>query len=126
MNSLQKRLDFFVNAISKGLAAASAAAILLITLIITADASMRYLCNSPLLWSGEICEFLLSLIVFGGFAYTFQQGGHIRIELVTQNLPPKIRYWMRVATLCIAVLYLIVFTWQILLFVKESYSFHRS
>lgn len=116
---------FLVNKISNGLGVVSGITILAITLIVTADVVMRYLFNSPLLFAGETCEFLLALIVFSGLAYTFQRNGHIRIDLITRKLPSILRYWMRVATFAAAIIYLSMLTWQVSLFIKESYSFNR-
>ena len=125
MKKATKFLTILVNGISNGLGVVSGIAILIISLIVTADVVMRYLFNSPFLFAGETCEFLLSLIVFAGLGYTFQKGGHIRVDLITRRLPSVPRYWIRVATLGAAIIYLSMFTWQIFLFVKESYSFNR-
>ncbi len=114
-----------VNGISNGLAIISGITILVITLIVTADVGMRYLLNRPLLFAGETCEFLLCLIVFAALPHTFQKDGHIRIDLITRMLPPRFRYRMRMATFGIGIFYLIIFTWQIWLFIKESYSYNR-
>lgn len=126
MKKISEFLPYLVNGISSGLAGISGIAILIITLIVTADVVMRYLLNRPLLFAGETCEFLLAVIVFTGFAYTFQKGGHIRIELITRRLPSVLRYWMRMATFGAAIIYLIILTWQVFLFIKECYSFNRA
>ena len=126
MKKNSEYLFSLINRISSGLAGISGIAILIITLIVTADVVMRYLLNRPLLFAGETCEFLLALIIFAGFAYTFQKGGHIRIDLITRRLPSRLRYRMRMATFGTAIIYLIVLTWQIFLFIKECYSFNRA
>jgi len=115
-----------VNGISNGLAVVSGITILVITLIVTVDVFMRYLLNRPLLFAGETCEFLMALIVFAGLAYTFQRGGHIRIELVIQRVPTRFRYWIRTATFAVGIIFLFIFAWQIFLFIKESYDFNRA
>lgn len=126
MKKIAKSLAYLVNGISSGLAGISGIAILIITLIVSTDVVMRYLFNSPLLFAGETCEFLLALIIFAGLAYTFQRGGHIRIDLITRRLPSRFRYRMRMATFGTAIIYLIILTWQISLFIKECYSFNRA
>jgi TRAP-type C4-dicarboxylate transport system permease small subunit len=122
VKKFSKYLAYLINS----LAGISGIAILLITLIVTADVVMRYLLNSPLLFAGETCEFLLAILVFAGFAYTFQKGGHIRITLVIQTLSSVLRYWIRMITLCMASIYLIIFTWQNFNFIKECYLFNRT
>ena len=51
------------------------------------------------------------LIVFGGAAYTFRVGGHVRVDLVTTLIPPAVRAWLRVATLALGVFFLAVVIW---------------
>lgn len=125
VKKVSKFLAFLVNGISNGLGVVSGITILAISLIVTADVVMRYLFNSPFLFAGETCEFLLALVVFAGLGYTFQRGGHIRIDLITRRLPSRFRYWIRVATFGTAIIYLFMLTWQVSLFIKESYSFNR-
>ena len=125
MKKVSKFFTFLVNVISNGLGVVSGITILAISLIVTADVVMRYLFNSPFLFAGETCEFLFALVVFSGLGYTFQRGGHIRIDLITRRLPSVPRYWIRVATFGTAIIYLSMLTWQVLLFIKESYSFNR-
>lgn len=126
MKKILKLLVHMVNGISNGLAVVSGITILVITLIVTVDVFMRYLLNRPLLFAGETCEFLMALIVFAGLAYTFQRGGHIRIELVIQRVPTRFRYWIRTATFAVGIIFLFIFAWQIFLFIKESYDFNRA
>jgi C4-dicarboxylate transporter DctQ subunit len=125
---MKKNATFFpysINLFSKGLAALSGIGILAITLIVTVDVGMRYLLNSPLLFAEEICEFVLALIAFTGFAYTFQKGGHIKIDLIIRRFSQKLQHRVYTVTLSLAIAYLTIFTWQILLFIKESYLFNR-
>jgi TRAP-type C4-dicarboxylate transport system permease small subunit len=126
VKKILKLLVHMVNGISNGLAVVSGITILVITLIVTVDVFMRYLLNRPLLFAGETCEFLMALIVFAGLAYTFQRGGHIRIELVIQRMPTRFRYWIRTATFAVGIIFLFIFAWQIFLFIKESYDFNRA
>jgi TRAP-type C4-dicarboxylate transport system permease small subunit len=126
VKKILKLLVHMVNGISNGLAVVSGITILVITLIVTVDVFMRYLLNRPLLFAGETCEFLMALIVFAGLAYTFQRGGHIRIELVIQRVPTRFRYWIRTATFAVGIIFLFIFAWQIFLFIKESYDFNRA
>ena len=118
-------LPYSINLLSKGLAVLSGIGILAITLIVTVDVGMRYLLNSPLLFAAETCEFVLALIAFTGFAYTFQKGGHIKIDLIVRRFSQKLQHRMNTVTLSLAIAYLMIFTWQILLFIKESYLFNR-
>ena len=52
---------------------------------------MRYFFNEPQLFVDELASFLELLVVFGGAAYTFRAGGHVRVDLLTAHLAPAAR-----------------------------------
>lgn len=86
-------------------------ATLAIVLLISYDVAMRYFFERPQLFVDELASFLEVLVVFGGAAYTFEVGGHVRIDLVTGRLAPGARAWLRVATLTLGVVLLAVVVW---------------
>jgi TRAP-type C4-dicarboxylate transport system permease small subunit len=57
----------------------------LLTAIVTADVTMRYLFNAPFDWSIEFNEILLTLILFGSLPFTTKVNGHIRMELLYRH-----------------------------------------
>jgi TRAP-type C4-dicarboxylate transport system permease small subunit len=59
------------------------------TLIITLDVVLRYGFNAPLLWSMELNQLLLPLLVFGCMPYVWERGAHIHMELVIRLFPKK-------------------------------------
>lgn len=79
--------------------------------MITLDVLMRYFLAQPLLFVDELASFLQVLIVFGGLAYTFRSGGHVRVDLVTSHLSPSARAWLRVATLALGILLIATVIW---------------
>jgi TRAP-type C4-dicarboxylate transport system permease small subunit len=86
-------------------------ATLVIAATITADVLLRYFLNQPLLGMDEVAGFLQVLVVFWGCAYTFRQGGHIRVDLVTSHLSGPGRAWLRVVTLALGLALLAVVCW---------------
>jgi len=58
-------------------------ATLAIVLLISYDVGMRYFFNEPQVFVDELASFLELLVVFGGAAYTFRAGGHVRVDLLT-------------------------------------------
>jgi len=91
----------------------------------TADVLLRYLLNRPLLGMDEIAGFLQVLIVFWGCAYTFQQGGHIRVDLVTSHLPGPVRAWLRVLSLLLGLAFLGVVCWVTTQSALTAYRYQR-
>ena len=86
-------------------------ATLAIVLLISYDVAMRYFLDRPQVFVDEVASFLEVLVVFGGAAYTFCAGGHVRVDLVTGRIAPAARAWLRVVTLALGVAFLGVVIW---------------
>ena len=86
-------------------------ATLVIVLLISLDVLMRYFFNQPQPFVDELASFLEVLIIFGGLAWTFTSGAHVRIDLVTAHLAGPTRAWLRVVTLLVGVVLLGVVMW---------------
>lgn len=86
-------------------------ATLAIVLLISYDVAMRYLFNEPQIFVDEVASFLEVLVVFGGAAYTFRAGGHVRVDLLTGRLSPPTRAWLRAFTLTLGVVFLSIVIW---------------
>jgi TRAP-type C4-dicarboxylate transport system permease small subunit len=56
-------------------------------LVITLDVVLRYGFNAPLLWSMELNQLLLPLLVFGCMPYVWERGAHIHMEMVIRLFP---------------------------------------
>jgi len=92
---------------------------------ITFDVLMRYFLNRPQLGTDELAGFLQVLVVFWGCAYTFEQGGHIRVDLVTSHLPGPVRAWLRAVTLLLGLALLVVVSWVTLLSALTAHRYQR-
>lgn len=86
-------------------------ATLAIVLLISYDVAMRYFFDQPQIFVDEVASFLEVLVVFGGAAYTFRVGGHVRIDLVTERIAPAGRAWLRAVTLALGIVFLAVVIW---------------
>ena len=86
-------------------------ATLAIAVLISYDVTMRYFFDRPQIFVDEVASFLEVLIVFGGAAYTFRAGGHVRVDLVTGLLAPVWRARLRVGTLGLGIVFLAVVIW---------------
>lgn len=56
-------------------------------IVVTAQIVMRYVLNSPLLWSEEFARYVYVWLVFIGSAYCVTQNKHVAVTLVTDRLP---------------------------------------
>ena len=100
-------------------------ATLVIAILISADVLLRYFLNSPLLFVDEVASFLLVLVIFGGLAYTFLCGAHVRVDLVTTHLRPALRAWLRAGALALGIVFILVVSWTTLQSAITAYRYGR-
>ena len=100
-------------------------ATLAIVLLVSYDVLMRYFFDRPQLFVDEVASFLQVLVIFGGAAYTFRVGGHVRVDLITGILRPAVRGWLRLGTLLLGVVFLAVVIWVTTHSAHTAYSYGR-
>jgi TRAP-type C4-dicarboxylate transport system permease small subunit len=100
-------------------------ATLAIVLLVSYDVLMRYFFDQPQLFVDEVASFLQVLVIFGGAAYTFRVGGHVRVDLITGILRPAVRGWLRLGTLLLGVVFLAVVIWVTTHSAYTAYSYGR-
>ena len=54
----------------------------------------RYVLQTGLSWSEEVSRFLFIWFVYISASYAVQKGTHIRVSIVSDLLPPAMRFWM--------------------------------
>ena len=111
---------------SRWLAVLAGVAILAITLLVSMDVLMRYFLDKPQLFVDELASFLQVFVIFGGLAYTFLVGGHVRVDLLTTNMKPVRRARLRVVTLIMGILLVGVITWVTLQSAISAYDYDRA
>jgi TRAP-type C4-dicarboxylate transport system permease small subunit len=123
MRRVARLLDRFIVDSSKVFAMIGVGLIVLMVVTILVNVMLRRLFSVSLAFVDEYAGYALVVIVFLGFAYTAMVGGHIRITLVTERLPKRMRDAVEVATLllCLALVGLLSwFAWH--LFVQSLHS----
>ncbi|MDB9895011.1 MAG: TRAP transporter small permease [Reinekea forsetii] len=73
----------------------------------------------------DISGYCLSASIFFGLAYTFRDGGHIRVTLLFQNLPPKARFAQEFFVLIIGLALASFVCWYSWYMIWESYLFEE-
>ena len=94
----------------------SAFLVLVLMMLIIYEVFMRYVIGRAPGWANEISGYMLVGMAFLGLAYTWKEKGHIRVEALVSRLPVGVSKWLRLATLILAIAFVI-------LAAKESYSF---
>ena len=72
----------------------------------------------------DFTGFFLASASFLALAYTFRQGGHIRVTLLISHLPGKIAALLEFWCISAATAISCYFTWYTAVLVWESYDFH--
>lgn len=79
----------------------------LMMLLVVADVFMRYVMHRPLMIADEFSAYLLVALSFLGFAYTWREKGHVRVEVVVNYLPPRVYAWVRLVGLILTFLFML-------------------
>ena len=79
----------------------------LMMMLVVVDVFMRYVMHQPLMVADEFSAYMLVALSFLGFAYTWRQGGHVRVEVVVNYLPPKLYAWVRLIGLILTFIFMI-------------------
>lgn len=110
---------------SRGTALLAGAAVLAMALLISLDVLMRYFLDRPLLFVDEVASLLQVLVIFGGLAYTFLVGGHVRVDLVTAHVPAAARARLRMVSLALGLAFVLVVAWVTTQSALTAYRYGR-
>ena len=103
------RLHQAVKGISRWINYLSMAAIFIVMALLVVDIVLRNFFKSAILGAAEMVEMGMVLIVFCGFAYTQVEKGHVHVTMVTDRLPPKLRYVLE----CLVMLFTVVLSYLV-------------
>jgi TRAP-type C4-dicarboxylate transport system permease small subunit len=95
MLTILKRLDWGIRYIENVLLAICGVIFMVMIFLGTVDVFGRYLFNSPVQGSLELMQVIMGAIVMLGWAYTQKEDGHVKVELITNILPTKVRYVLK-------------------------------
>jgi len=79
----------------------------LMMMLVVVDVFMRYVMHQPLMVADEFSAYMLVALSFLGFAYTWRQGGHVRVEVVVNYLPPRLYAWVRLIGLILTFIFML-------------------
>jgi TRAP-type mannitol/chloroaromatic compound transport system permease small subunit len=86
--------------------------VFIIMAITTIDVTARYVFNRPLLWGWLTNRLLFGVFILFAGTYTLLKGQHIRIEILYDHFPPRIKAIARWIALAAMVAFLGVLVWQ--------------
>lgn len=85
-----------INATTAAIARTFSYLIFLLILTLTYEVVARYGFNAPTQWSFDATYFISSLILILGMAYTWQQKGHVSVDLISSRMPRRVTAGLQV------------------------------
>ncbi len=79
----------------------------LMMVLVVVEVFMRYVLHKPLLVADEFSAYLLVALSYLGLAYTWRQGGHVRITILVPRMPSRFASWVRLSGLILIFLFLL-------------------
>jgi TRAP-type C4-dicarboxylate transport system permease small subunit len=111
--------------LARGTGALAALTVLAMCLLITADVAIRALANYPIVWVPEIVGYLMVVLVFFALAEAMFAGSHIRIDLLINWIPKRLRDVLDLLTLTLSTGVTGLFAWHGFKVVMRSYQYGR-
>jgi TRAP-type C4-dicarboxylate transport system permease small subunit len=79
-------------------------------LLVAVEVFMRYVLHDAAMVADEFSAYMLVGLSYMGLAYTWRQGGHVRITLLVSRLPVKVASWIRLCVLIMIFIFMIGIT----------------
>lgn len=106
--------------VSRGLGILAIAALLSIMLLTVADVFMRYVLNNPIVGSVELCEYLIVVAGFLGVAWCTFKGGHLKVGVIVDRLPPRVQAITDSITLLLGMTVVPLVAWRLFVRAREA------
>jgi len=116
------RLKHSAEVVSEVFCGVGATAVAVMVVLVSISSASRYVFNYAISFMEEVAGLLLMVVCFASFAYVFVKGGHIRVTLIMDLLPPRVRTYVELGTRLVLLFYLAIFTKISLDFVIVSYQ----
>ena len=89
-----------LDALSRASGYVAAVLVVGIAALILTEVFCRTVLNISLSFAWEYSAYFLAVSIFLAAAFTLRTGGHVRVMLLSQNVPPRVAHWLDfVATL---------------------------
>jgi len=79
----------------------------LMMMLVVVEVFMRYVLHQPLMLADEFSAYMLVAVSYLGTAYTWRQGGHVRVTVLVSRLSSRTAGWMRFIGLILVLIFMI-------------------
>lgn len=111
-----------IDRLSLAAGALGAICLAIIPALILADIASGLVMRESLTFVWEYAAFLMAASFFLGLAYTLRTGGHVRVSLVAEHLPPKAAWLLDIAATLIAIWFSAFIGYAMVQFAWTSYA----
>jgi len=91
-------------------------------LLVVADVFMRYVMRRPLMVADEFSAYMLVALSYLGLAYTWREGGHVRIEILARRLSPRVNGCVRLVGLILVFAFMLELdraAWKMIVYARQ-------
>lgn len=103
-----------------------AAMIVGIAALVLAEITFRNLFSISLTFAWDYSAYMMAGAIFCGAAFTLRTGGHVRVSLLTHNVPPKFAYAIDLLATAFATAISCYAAWALILFAWSSFTTGRT
>ena len=100
----------------------AAVLVLLITLGIASDVTLRFFFNRPIWWMIEVVEYALLWITFLLAAWVLRREKHVKMDIVLKRLKPTVQSLVNIITSVLSAIAFLVLTWFAAAITWESFK----
>lgn len=90
--------------------------------IITYDLVLRNVFDEPTTWALDVSRFMMVYLFFFALAPALESGAHVSVDILEQNMPPKVRRWLQILAMVFVLIFGAFLFWQVMRFTIEAYE----
>jgi TRAP-type C4-dicarboxylate transport system permease small subunit len=79
----------------------------LMMMLVVVEVFMRYVLRQPLMVADEFSAYMLVALSYLGLAYTWRQGGHVRVTALVSRLQSRASSWIRFIGLILVFIFMV-------------------
>jgi TRAP-type C4-dicarboxylate transport system permease small subunit len=122
---MRRALAIAGRALDFGIAAClGCAALVLVALVVCVglEVVLRYFFDAPTKWVTEFSEYALLWLAFFAGAWVLREEGHVKVEMVIEELPRRSQHVLHVVTSLVGAAVCALFSWVSASYVLEVYN----
>ncbi|MFC2047275.1 TRAP transporter small permease subunit [Chloroflexota bacterium] len=117
-----KKQIWHIESIAKGFGGFSGWLVPVMVVLVFYEVIMRYVVGRPPVIAEEFSSYLLVAVAFLGMAYTWREGGHVRVTAFVEKLPIRVANRLRLVRLIIALVFVLGLTYLSYVYLASSFQ----